>query len=180
MQPHDIQVGATRDFTIDGQTYPVSGLTPYMLGQLEAHLKDAFPSPLAEHAKLMRACGDGFTPEERKELFDAARATMSQAFDADGVQTAGWPVTFNSQRAQLHFFGGQGIGVFLRVVLAKHTPEITATGAERLGVLCGADDLRRLTELLQVRGPDDEDDETPAAPVDPLCELPAGCYDPKA
>jgi hypothetical protein len=171
-------------FAFAGKEYPVSGMTPYQLGQIEAALKDVFPSPLVEHAKLMKLAGDGFTAEERAELFAAARAGMTQTFDKDGVQLSGWPVTFNSTQAQDYLFKGQGIGLFLRVVLSKHMPGITREEGERLGALCGPEDLRRLTELLQVRGPDDEDDDQadakPAEPLDPSFDLPEGVYDPKA
>jgi hypothetical protein len=153
---HDQQSGAPRTFALAGREFPVSGLTPYQLGLFEAHLKDVVPSPLAEFRALVRG-DDTFTPDERRQLFDAARAAAEPQYDGGGFQISGWPPAFNSRVGQQVLFHGTGIGYFLFVVLSKHTPGLTRAEAEALAPHFTIDDLRRLTELIQVRPPDGDD-----------------------
>lgn len=173
----DHQVGAPREWTFQGRTWLVSGLTPYQLGKLTAWLKDHVPHPLQEVKTLLL---DGvFTAEERKALFDAARAECSPSYETIGgraVQTGGWPPSFGSTRANEILFNGAGIGAFLHVALSKHQPDLTAAAAEALAPHFGVEDLKTLIDLIGVKGDDggDEDDgETTEG-------LPEGYVDPKA
>lgn len=183
---HDQQTGAPRTWHFAGRDWPVSGLTPYQLGQLEAWLKDHVPSPLAVYRQTVKE-GD-WAPEERKVLFDEARVAMVPAYDDNGLQIGGWPPSFNSCQGQALLFQGTGIAAFLRVVLAKHTPTLTTADAEALAPLLSVDDLRGLTELIQVRGPEDDAEPATATTIaaepaddDPdIPPLPAGYVDPKA
>lgn len=182
---HDHQTGAPRAFTLCGRTFPVSGLTPYQLGQIEAHLKDAFPSPLVELRELFKWAGDAFTPEERAQLLTDAKKAMEIVLDRHDTQVAGWPVQFNSLLAQKYLFAGAGIGVFLHVVLSKHTPGLTRKEAEDLAKHFTVEDLQRLCTLLQVRPPTGEDVEAGDTPADDDDDdqvdddLPEGYIDPK-
>jgi len=172
---HDQQVGAPRDFALAGRVFPVSGLTPYQLGQLEAFLKDAIPSPLSEFRALVAE--GGFAPEERAELFKAAKDRMEPQYTQDGFQTGGWPPTFNSAEGQRVLFNGAGLAHFLWVVLSKHTPALTRDDAATLAPHLTVSDLARLSELISVANPGADETTDSEAPRD---DLPAGYVDPNA
>jgi hypothetical protein len=174
----DVQVGAPRAWNFAGRDWQVSGLTPYQLGRLTARLKDVVPHPVEEVKKLLK---DGtFTAEERKVLFDEARAAAVPRYEMQGrraVQVGGWPPSFGSQQSSDLFFDGEGIAFFLWVVLAKHQPELTLADAEKLAPLCDVAALGALMALIRAGGDEDDDGDDEDAPGG---GLPEGMADPKA
>lgn len=167
----DQMSGAPRTWRFAGRDWPVSGLTMYQLGQLEAYLKDSVPSPLAEFRALVK--DDGFTPDERAELFRDARAQMEPQYGEDGLQTGGWPPSFHSARGQQVLLHGCGVGYFLWVILAKHTPTLRPEEAEELAPLLEAENLRDLMDRIQAPSGDEPPVSSDSA------DLPPGYVDPK-
>lgn len=166
----DQMTGAARTWRFAGKDWPVSGLTMYQLGMLDAYLKDTIPSPMAEFRQLVAM--DGFTPDERSILFKEARDRMEPQYATDGTQTGGWPPTFTSLRGQQVLLQGSGIGYFLYVILSKHTPSLKREEAEALALHLDAEMLKTLMDKIQAPryGEDDE----------VVCEdLPEGYVDPK-
>jgi hypothetical protein len=116
---------APREVTLAGKVYKVSALTLAEWGELQAWLKDNVPDPveraLAQLAKA-KAAGVDVQPEDRLALLKEARIE-AKAWPPR-VATTAWIEAIESV--------GNGVAMYVFVVLRKHQPGITLEAAKAI------------------------------------------------